>query len=100
MLTKVTVEDLKKDRTQSVDPPVVRIGAVYNEVAAASGRYNKDNPAPSYALKKAKSREPLSFRRPPLPRPQPTHLVHVNPKVNLKAIFEEDSQDLPAWANE
>lgn len=92
--------DLKRDRTQSSDPPIKRIGAVYNEVAAASGRYNKDNPAPSYALRKAKAREPISFRRPPLARPQYAHVVQVNPRVDLKAIFEEGSQDLPAWANE
>lgn len=98
-VARVTVADLRRERTQSAERPAVkRIGAVYNEVAAVSGRYNADNPPPPVALKKPKEREPLSFRKPPIARPKYTNLVVVNPRVDLKSLFKNSEAELPQWA--
>ena len=62
---------------------VKRIGAVYNEVAAASGRYTEDNPPPTFAIKKKRERELISFRKPPTARPKYTNVVEVGSREDL-----------------
>lgn len=68
---------------------VHRIGAVYNEVAARSGRYSKNNPPPEYALPKIKSKEMISFRKPPPAPEYTTEVVKVNPNVDIKSLFQD-----------
>lgn len=68
---------------------VHRIGAVYNEIAARSGRYGKKNPPPEYALPKNKSKEMISFRKPPPGPEYTTEVVKVNPNVDLKSLFQD-----------
>jgi hypothetical protein len=75
---------------------VHKIGAVYNEVAARSGRYSSQNPPPSYKLKLPKERQPISFRKPPKPATYIQGIIHVNPKADLKQLFDES--DMPKWA--
>jgi len=77
---------------------VHRIGSVYNEVAARSGRYSKSNPPPKYSLPKPKQRKPLSIRKPPKGPKYTENVVKVNPNFNLKNIFEEE--EVPNWARD
>ena len=70
-----------------------RIGAVFNEISARSGRYNEDNPPPEYALPKDNSKEMISFRK---LAPGPTYtpdVVKINPNVDISNWY----QDLPKW---
>ena len=70
-----------------------RIGAVYNEISARSGRYNQDNPPPEYALPKNNSKEMISFRK-QVPGPEYTlDVVKINPNVDINNWY----QDLPKW---
>jgi hypothetical protein len=72
---------------------VHKIGAVYNEVAARSGRYSSNNPPPQYALPRKHSKEHISLRKPP-PGPEYTpDVVKINPNIDLKALLK----DLPKW---
>ena len=68
---------------------VHRIGAVYNEIAARSGRYGKKNPAPEYALPKNQSKEKISFRKPPPGPEYTTEVVKVNPNFDIKSLLQD-----------
>ena len=81
LLTKVTVEELKRERAHSSEsghkPPVPSIS-------------QKPDSASGYSRPK---KLPIPCGRPPLPcksRPE----VLVNPHVDLRAVFEDDEQDL------
>lgn len=87
-----SVRSLSSDQNKEV----YKIGAVYNEVAARSGRYSSQNPPPSYKLKLKKERQPISFRKPPKPQSYVQGIIHVNPKADLKQLFDES--DMPKWA--
>lgn len=87
-------EDEKKENYGRKE--VHRIGAVYNEISARSGRYSNKNPAPQYALPKSKNKEPISFRKPP-PGPDYTldvvkvnpDVVKINPNIDVKSLFSD-----------
>ena len=85
----MTIEDLKRERTHSYEPGNKE----------ADSHYGKPSQPHSYAAIKAKEKMPPAMRKPPVARVKSTHRVEVNPRVNLKAIFEDDDQDLPPWAD-
>ena len=76
--------------------PVHRIGAVYNEVAARSGRYGQANPAPHFQLKAPVQRTYISFRKPPRLPTYTGGMVRVNPNLDVRAMLREESA--PQWA--
>ncbi|CAG9318255.1 unnamed protein product [Blepharisma stoltei] len=97
MISTIRNEKKWNSRQVSVDrEPVKKIGSVYNEIAARSGRYGKDNPPPKYAMRKKREREPISLRKIPKPSKYNLDVVKINPKVDIKQLFHEE--DLPEWA--
>ena len=83
----------EKEDNNYAKKEVHKIGAVFNEIAARSGRYNEKNPPPEYALPKNTNKEMISFRNPIIGPEYTDDVVKINPNVDIKNWF----QDMPKW---
>lgn len=83
----------KRSKPSEIPKEPHRIGAIYNEISARSGRYNAKNPAPEYALPKVNSKEMISFRKVPEVPDYTLDVVKIHPNVDIKNWYKE----MPKW---